>query len=753
MLACGSPAVNPPLSGPSPGCYNGSMRADPRVGTELAGHQILAVIGRGGMAVVYVAEHLRLGRRVALKVLDPEMAEDEAFRERFIRESRIAAGLDHPNVITVYDAGEAEGVLYLSMRYVEGTDLELLLRGVTKLEPPRAVSIVSQCAAALDAAHAEGLVHRDVKPANILLSSEGRTPGDRVYLSDFGVTKRLHSGAGLTRTGQFVGTVDYVAPEQIRGEDVDGRADVYSLGCVLFRCLTGSVPFPRATEVGTIYAHLEDPPPSVSELAPALAEMGEVVARAMAKSRDDRFATCHELAVAAGRAIGAPPPAPPPTHAPEGARPEAQSRARQARRRIGVVAGAVVAGIAVVTAAVLLVASLLSPSGRETPLPSPTESLSVVAPPRIGWIQVPDVRNVLGGALDQAVAAVAKVDGKLVAVGHDESSGTSDAAVWISTNAIRWERVRSDGFGGNGEERMDGVAEIGGRAVAVGSERIGGDADARAWTSTDDGATWHVVDPITGGLHEPGNQLLHRVVEGTRGFVGLGHASTGASLDASVWTSRDGTNWKRHTTSSFGGPGHEEMFDAASFGDRLVAVGYRTTDAGDKDAAVWVESGGTWSRMEEGLSGPGEQQMNAVLRGGPGLVAVGTDDNGGDVDAAVWTSTDGRTWTRVSDAEATFGGPGTQRMSALALFGSTIVAAGYSDTAAGDSNAAIWLSTDGTNWIRQGPVASSPLTGQGRQRVNGLVVLGQKLVAVGSETRALDDQGAVWIGKVVEAPS
>src|SRR5437867_4812247 len=222
------------------------------------------------MAVVYLAEHLRLGRKVALKVLDPEMGEDEDFRERFVRESRIAAGLDHPNVVTVYDAGEADGVLYLSMRYVEGTDLERLLRGVTKLEPPRAVSIVSQCAAALDAAHAEGLVHRDVKPANILLSSEGRTPSDRVYLSDFGVTKRLHSGAGLTRTGQFVGTVDYVAPEQIRGEDVDGRADVYSLGCVLYRCLTGEVPFPRETEVGRIYAHLQDDPRAPSDGWPEL---------------------------------------------------------------------------------------------------------------------------------------------------------------------------------------------------------------------------------------------------------------------------------------------------------------------------------------------------------------------------------------------------------------------------------------------------------------------------------------------------
>ena len=731
------------------------MRADPRVGTELAGHRVVAVIGRGGMAVVYLAEHLRLGRRVALKVLDPEMAEDEAFRERFIRESRIAAGLDHPNVVTVYDAGEADGVLYISMRYVEGTDLERLLRGVTKLEPPRAVSIVSQCAAALDAAHAEGLVHRDVKPANILLASEGRTPGDRVYLSDFGVTKRLHSGAGLTRTGQFVGTVDYVAPEQIRGQDVDGRADVYSLGCVLFRCLTGGVPFPRETEVGTIYAHLEDDPPSVSELSPALAEVGEVVARAMAKSRDDRFATCRELADAAGRAIGAPATAPPPARVREGAQTEAPSRGRHARRRrvavIAVVSGAVVAALTV--AAVLLLSLRPAPRGGG-PNGGQGSPSAPVAPPKLSWTPVPDVRSVLGGAQNQALSAVAKVGGTVVAVGHDESAGTDDAAVWTSSNATRWERVPSDAFVNSGEERMDGIAVVDGLVVAVGAEVTGGDTDAAAWTSSDDGSTWQRVDPPTSGLHGLGNQLMHRVVRVPEGLVALGHDATGESIDAFVWKSGNGTEWTRLNAPSFGGPGHEEMFDAATLGAELVAVGFLTTEAGDQDSAVWVESGGGWSRFDqEALGGPGDQQINAVLPAGPGLVAVGTDDSGGDFDAAVWTSSDGRTWTRVPHLEATFGGRGDQRMSALCLFDSTIVAAGYSETASGDSNGAIWLSTDGTNWTRQGPIASSPLGGQGRQRINGLVVLGQKLVAVGSETRALDDQGAVWIAKVELATS
>jgi hypothetical protein len=346
------------------------------------------------------------------------------------------------------------------------------------------------------------------------------------------------------------------------------------------------------------------------------------------------------------------------------------------------------------------------------------------------------------------------VDGTLVAVGHDESGGTDDAAVWTSSKATRWERVRSDAFVNSGEERMDGIAVLDGLVVAVGAEVTGGDTDAAAWTSSDDGSTWQRVDPPTSGLHGLGNQLMHRVVRVPEGLVALGHDATGESIDAFVWKSGNGTEWTRLNAPSFGGPGHEEMFDAATLGAELVAVGFLTTEAGDQDAAVWVESGGGWSRFDqEALGGPGDQQVNAVLPAGPGLVAVGTDDSGGDLDAAVWTSSDGRTWTRVPHLEATFGGRGEQRMSALSVFDSTIVAAGYSETASGDSNGAIWLSTDGTNWTRQGPIASSPLGGQGRQRINGLVVLGQKLVAVGSETRALDDQGAVWIAKVEVATS
>src|SRR6266516_3706671 len=210
------------------------MVGDSRIDTELAGYRIEQLIGRGGMSVVYLAEHLRLRRKVALKILAPELAENTSFRDRFIRESQLAAGLDHPNVIPVYDAGETDGVLYIAMRFVRGTDLAHVLRD-GPLELMDTVRVVDAVANALDAAHAQGLVHRDVKPGNVLIAAS--PTGDRMghlYLADFGLTKRALSVSGITHTGQFVGTIDYVAPEQIKGEAVDGRSDVYSLGCLLY---------------------------------------------------------------------------------------------------------------------------------------------------------------------------------------------------------------------------------------------------------------------------------------------------------------------------------------------------------------------------------------------------------------------------------------------------------------------------------------------------------------------------------------
>src|SRR4051795_9376455 len=271
------------------------------IGTTLGGYRIEQMAGRGGMGVVYRAEQLALGRQVALKVISPELAEDPGFRERFKHESRIAASIDHPNVIAVHEAGEVDGLLFLSMRYVEGTDLRELIRDTGRVPTARAARIVMQVAAALDAAHARGLVHRDVKPANVLIAAGD---ADHAFLTDFGLTKHLESASGLTNTGQWVGTADYVAPEQIQGAPIDARTDVYALGCMLFQMLTGEVPFPRDSQVAKIYAHLSEPPPHLDYASLGLpAELNDVVRRAMAKAPADRFQSAGDLGRAAQAAI------------------------------------------------------------------------------------------------------------------------------------------------------------------------------------------------------------------------------------------------------------------------------------------------------------------------------------------------------------------------------------------------------------------------------------------------------------------
>jgi serine/threonine protein kinase/DNA-binding SARP family transcriptional activator/Tol biopolymer transport system component len=280
-------------------------RVDLPSGTEFAGYRIVSTLGRGGMSVVYLAEHDWLQRKVALKVLAPQLAEDERFRERFVRESRLAASLDHPNVIPIYEAGASGGDLFIAMRYVEGTDLRTLLHQGGALEPARSMAIVRQVAAALDAAHEQGLVHRDVKPGNVLLARQrGSEAGEHVYLSDFGLTKRSASDSGITGTGQFVGTLDYAAPEQFKGGTADARTDVYSLGCVLFECLTGRPPFASENDAGLMYAHLQAPPPSATAAEPELPGAIDVVlATAMAKAPPDRYQAAGAFADEASRAL------------------------------------------------------------------------------------------------------------------------------------------------------------------------------------------------------------------------------------------------------------------------------------------------------------------------------------------------------------------------------------------------------------------------------------------------------------------
>jgi serine/threonine protein kinase len=250
------------------------------------------------MGVVYRAEELALQRPVALKLILPEYSQDDRFRQRFRRESRIAAAIDHPNVIPIFDAGDEQGVLYIMMRLVTGTDVRELIAADGRLEPLRAARIVRQVAGALDAAHARGMLHRDVKPSNVLLDH-----GDHVYLSDFGLAKPASSDEALTRHGTIVARAEYVAPEQLLNQRVDARADIYALGCLLFEVLTGEAPF--ATEGRGALAHVDAAPPSPHDLSPDIPQQfDDVVRRAMAKDPSERYPSAGDLGQAALVAAG-----------------------------------------------------------------------------------------------------------------------------------------------------------------------------------------------------------------------------------------------------------------------------------------------------------------------------------------------------------------------------------------------------------------------------------------------------------------
>ncbi|HET6547516.1 MAG TPA: AAA family ATPase [Solirubrobacter sp.] len=273
-------------------------------GAVFADHEIRAIVGRGGMGVVYRALHRPLNREVALKLIVPELSSDTDFRERFKRESRVAASIEHPNAIPIYHASESDGLLYITMRFVDGTDLRELILAEGALGAERVALIAGQIAGALQAAHDLGIVHRDVKPANILI---GRSPAGepQAYLTDFGLTKQADSESVLTRSGMLMGSFDYIAPEQLEGGTVDARTDVYALGCVIYEALTGVVPFPRDSQAAKLFAHIATPPPSLLELLPdAPPALDELVLKAMAKDPDERYASADELAAALRAAVG-----------------------------------------------------------------------------------------------------------------------------------------------------------------------------------------------------------------------------------------------------------------------------------------------------------------------------------------------------------------------------------------------------------------------------------------------------------------
>jgi hypothetical protein len=418
----------------------GGASAVPGPGSQLAGYLLEQQIGAGGMAMVYRARDVRLGRLVALKVMAPAMAGDETFRLRFIREARAAAAVDDPHIIPIYEAGDAGGVLFIAMRFVNGGDVRSWLRREGPLAPQRIISVISPVASALDAAHAAGLVHRDVKPANMLLDTGPGRP-DHVYLSDFGLSKGIQSGQ-LTGSGQFLGTPDYTAPEQIAGAGADGRTDQYALACSAFELLTGTVPFARTEGWATVWAHLNTPPPTLTALRPGLPQtVDAVLARGMAKSPQDRYPSCREFAddLRAALGSGSYPLGAPRTSAvsighlpaspfPAGSFPDAApvtagmqrayrngatrdgraaARARHRRRRVIVLAGAVLV-CAAVTAAMVVprLTDDRAPSASPGKTPSDGRTpVAVFSPPQVT------------GRWQEPTSVAFSPDGKTLAVG------------------------------------------------------------------------------------------------------------------------------------------------------------------------------------------------------------------------------------------------------------------------------------------------------------------------------------------------
>jgi serine/threonine protein kinase len=342
------------------------------VGDVIAGYRLEELVGRGGMGIVFRATHIALERQGAVKVIAPELALNDEFRQRFQRESKLAASIDHPHVIPIFDAGEDDGQLYVAMRYVDGTDLGAVVADEGSLAPARAVQVIGQVAAALDAAHERGLVHRDVKPPNVLL--ESRADGQHAYLTDFGLVKAMGAASGLrTRTGQWLGTPDYAAPEQILGGEVDPRTDVYALGCLLYHTIAGRPPFEGEVDAAKIFAHMSQEPPMLSDARPGVpAALDEVVRTALAKEPAERQQSAGALAAEAQRALGITPPTAPARARP--ARVSPKRRPPRGRRRLLVPAAIAALLVAAVAVAVLATGG---DDGTQPEVAIPADNLTV----------------------------------------------------------------------------------------------------------------------------------------------------------------------------------------------------------------------------------------------------------------------------------------------------------------------------------------------------------------------------------------
>jgi serine/threonine protein kinase len=578
-----------------------SVSADPRIGSELFGYRLEALLGRGGMGVVYRAYDPRLKRHVALKLIAPELAEDARFRERFLAETELAASIEHPNVVPIHDAGEVEGQLYLTMRLVEGGELKTLLEREHVLEPARALAICGQVAAALDAAHARGLVHRDVKPSNVLLDGN-----EHVYLADFGLSRQLAEQSW--EHGLSVGTPAYVSPEQIEHGSADGRADQYSLGCVLFECLSGHTPFERDSDLALLWAHVQEPAPALTDYNPALpADVDAVVGKAMAKEPEARYASCGELVDAARVVLGVHP------------------RAWMRRRRL-LVPGALAAPL---VAAAVLVPVLLSGGTNGPGRPSSTPTLT----PKVDSVQRVDPKTnsvaatIPGGA---GTGGIAVGDGAVfVASSDDRTVSRIDPAV----NAVV-RRTATDaqptnlGFGyqyPNGLDPVLWVASADSSKPPLGSElctlsQLDARTLAKHFTTSYEGSPCGSVASRDGQTWFGGSWLSLVRVDPTSGTalktVPVGSVTNDSDLGHGLAVG-EGAVW-------LPSPFTEELFRFDDRGKRTIAIGAGSfpNDVAVGLGSVWVTDSARHAVVE---IDPGRNRIvrRIPVSGDPIAVAVG----------------------------------------------------------------------------------------------------------------------------------
>ncbi len=608
-------------------------------GDVFAGHRIEAVAGRGGMGVVYKATHLALDHAVALKVISPQLAQDERFRRRFGEESRIAVSIRHPNVVPIHNAGEEDGLLFVTMDLIEGADLRALLAVNGPLDLAHAAAIVGEVAAALDAAHSRGLVHRDIKPANVLIEGEGAD--ERVFLTDFGLARQVEASTGVTATGAFVGTLDYVAPEQIRGDRVDARADVYALGCVLYELLTGHAPFAaRDDKVAKMYAHLQEDPPSLRVLRPDLpGELDLVIQRALAKNPADRYPSAGDFAravagavagqptVEAERSVGVGAAAPGPPEATTTAEAErlaataadtvpatAAPTERSTRPRRALLA---VGGLAVVAVVVVLVV-LLAGGGTDEQ----------------GSTTAAQVTTTSAGA-DQAGGPKATVDQASVKVGElPVNLAHGQEGLWV-TNRLGNSVSLVDGD--PGKEIAQFPLDFKPEGVAVG--------DGSIWVGSYNSPTLVRLDPDDGSVE---SQVSVGTPPGNVAFA-----------DGSIWVANSGAD----TISKV---------DTSTEAVRTITVGSGPYGIASGDGGIWV------TNRDDGTI----QRIN-TLNGNPdGPIKVGAKPKGIAVaDGAEWVANAGDDTVSqvVRGVERTQIKVGTEPRGVAAGFGSVWVSIGGAD--------------------------------------------------------------------------